>query len=143
MEKQLIYDHAKNSDFIISTALIPGRPAPILITESTVRDMRAGSVIVDIAAESGGNCEMTVPGAEVIRHGVTIHGAIDLASSMPVHASQMYSRNISNLLLHLMRDGQFHLDFDDAITQSCCITYQGSVVYEPMKAQLEHGGERG
>ncbi len=136
-ERDLIHSYAKDADFIISTALIPGRPAPLLITEDMVKDMRAGSVIVDLAAENGGNCELTEPGAEVVKHGVIIHGPLNLPSSMPVHASQMYSRNISALLQHLARDGQLQLDFDDAITQGCCITHQGSVVYGPTKALME------
>ena len=136
-ERDLIHSYAKDADFIISTALIPGRPAPLLITEDMVKDMRAGSVIVDLAAENGGNCELTEPGAEVVKHGVIIHGPLNLPSSMPIHASQMYSRNISSLLMHLTRDGQLNLDFDDAITQGCCITHQGSVVYGPTKALME------
>lgn len=141
-ERELVHGQAKDADFIISTALIPGRPAPLLITEEMVKDMRAGSVIVDIAAEAGGNCELTEPGAEVIKHGVIIHGPLNLPSSMPVHASQMYSRNISSLLLHLVRDGQLYLDFDDAITKGCCITHQGSVVYGPTQALLGEGAGR-
>ena len=136
-ERELIHSYARDADFIISTALIPGRPAPLLITEDMVKDMRAGSVIVDLAAEYGGNCELTEPGAEVVKHGVIIHGPLNLPSSMPVHASQMYSRNISTLLMHLTRDGQLNLDFDDAITQGCCITHKGSVVYGPTKALME------
>ncbi len=136
-ERDLIHSYAKDADFIISTALIPGRPAPLLITEDMVKDMRAGSVIVDLAAENGGNCELTEPGAEVVKYGVIIHGPLNLPSSMPIHASQMYSRNISSLLMHLTRDGQLNLDFDDAITQGCCITHQGSVVYGPTKALME------
>ena len=141
-ERELIHGHAKDADFIITTALIPGRPAPLLITEDIVKDMRAGSVIVDIAVEAGGNCELTEPGAEVIKHGVIIHGPLNLPSSMPVHASQMYSRNISSLLLHLVRDDQLHLDFDDAITQGCCITHRGNVVYGPTQALLGEGAGR-
>ena len=135
-ERELIHEHARDADFIITTALIPGRPAPLLITEDMVKDMRMGSVIVDIAAEAGGNCEVTEPGAEVIKHGVVILGPLNIPSSMPVHASQMYSRNISSLLLHLVRDDQLYLDFDDAIIQGCCITHQGNVVYGPTQALL-------
>jgi len=138
-ERELLHGYSKDADFIISTALIPGRPAPLLITEDMVKAMRAGSVIVDIAAETGGNCELTEPGAQVVKHGVIIHGPLNLPSSMPVHASQMYSRNISSLLVHLVRDGQLHLDFDDAITQGCCITHQGNVVHGPTQALLEEG----
>ena len=141
-ERELLHGYAKDADFIISTALIPGRPAPLLITEDMVKDMRAGSVIVDIAAETGGNCELTEPGAEVVKHDVIIHGPLNLPSSMPIHASQMYSRNISSLFLHLVRDDQLHLDFDDAITQGCCITHQGNVVYGPAQAILEEGTGR-
>ena len=141
-ERELLHGYAKDADFIISTALIPGRPAPLLITGDMVKDMRAGSVIVDIAAETGGNCELTEPGAEVVKHGVIIHGPLNLPSSMPIHASQMYSRNISSLFLHLVRDDQLHLDFDDAITQGCCITHQGNVVYVPAQAILEEGAGR-
>ena len=138
-ERELIHGHAQDADFIITTALIPGRPAPLLITEDMVKDMRSGSVIVDLAAEAGGNCELTEPGAEAMKHGVIIHGPLNLPSSMPVHASRMYSRNISSLLLHLVRDNQLHLDFDDAITQGCCITHQGNVVYGPTQALLGDG----
>jgi NAD(P) transhydrogenase subunit alpha len=138
-EREVIHRHAREADFVITTALIPGRPAPLLITEDMVKDMRKGSVIVDIAAEAGGNCELTEPGSEVVRHGVIIHGPLNLPSTMPVHASQMYSRNISNLFLHLVRDDQLHLDFDDVITQGCCITHEGNVVYGPTQALLGGG----
>jgi NAD(P) transhydrogenase subunit alpha len=141
-ERELIHEHAKDADFIITTALIPGRQAPLLITEDMVKDMRPGSVIVDIAAEAGGNCELTEPGAEVVKHGVIINGPLNLPSSMPLHASQMYSRNISSLFSHLVRDGQLHLDFNDPITQGCCITHEGNVVYGPAKALIEEGAGR-
>jgi NAD(P) transhydrogenase subunit alpha len=141
-ERELIHEHARGVDFIITTALIPGRPAPLLITEDMVKDMQRGSVIVDIAAETGGNCELTEPGAEVIKHGVLILGPQNLPSSMPLHASQMYSRNISNLFLHLVSHDQLDLDFDDAITRGCCITHQGNVVYGPTQALLGEGAER-
>ena len=133
-ERELIHTHARDADFIISTALIPGRPAPLLITEDMVKDMKAGSVIMDLAAETGGNCELTEPGSEVVKYGVTIHGPLNLPSSMPVHASQMYSRNIYNLLMHLVKDGELNLDFNDSITQGCCITNNGEVVYGPAQA---------
>jgi NAD(P) transhydrogenase subunit alpha len=142
LERELIHGHARDADFIIATALIPGRPAPLLITEDMVKDMHSGSVIVDLAAEAGGNCELTEPGAEVIKHGVIIHGALNIPSTMPMHASRMYSRNISTLLLHLVRDNQLHLDFDDAITQGCCITHQGNIVYGPTQALLQDGAGR-
>src|SRR5204863_1320737 len=109
-------------DVVITTALVPGRPAPKLIPASTVAAMRPGSVIVDIAAEAGGNCELTAPGEVVERDGVTIVGLLNLASAMPVHASQLYSRNVSALLQHLAPDGELSLDFDDQITAGACVT---------------------
>jgi NAD(P) transhydrogenase subunit alpha len=109
-------------DVVITTALIPGRPAPKLIPAAAVEGMRPGSVIVDLAAEAGGNCELTEPGEEVVRGGVTIVGFTDLASRMPYHASQLYARNVTALLLHLAPDGELALDFDDEITAGACVT---------------------
>jgi H+-translocating NAD(P) transhydrogenase subunit alpha len=108
-------------DVVVTTALVPGRPAPKLIPGSAVERMRPGSVIVDLAAEAGGNCELTEPGAEVERGGVTIVGFTDLAARMPYHASQLYSRNVMALLLHLAPGGELALDFDDEITAGACV----------------------
>jgi NAD(P) transhydrogenase subunit alpha len=109
-------------DVVITTALVPGRPAPKLIPAATVAAMRSGSVIVDLAAETGGNCELTAPGDVVEREGVTIVGLLDLPSTMPAHASQLYSRNVAALLQHLAPDGEPSLDFDDEITAGTCVT---------------------
>ena len=109
-------------DAVITTALIPGRPAPTLIPASAVRGMRQGSVIVDLAAEAGGNCELTEPGEEVERDGVTIVGPTNLPATMPYHASQLYSRNMTAVLQHLAPDGQLVLDFEDEITAGACVT---------------------
>jgi NAD(P) transhydrogenase subunit alpha len=109
-------------DAVITTAAIPGRRAPRLIPASSVEAMIAGSVIVDLAAETGGNCELTEPGAEVVRHGVTIVGATDLPSSTPLDASRLYARNVSALLEHLAPEGELVLDFDDEITAAACVT---------------------
>src|SRR5436305_2916102 len=108
-------------DVVITTALIPGRPAPRLIPASAVAAMRPGSVVVDLAAEAGGNCELTSPGEEVVREGVTIVGLTNLPSSMPYHASQLYARNVQALLLHLAPAGELALDFDDEITAGACV----------------------
>ena len=108
-------------DVVITTALVPGRPAPRLIPAAAVERMRPGSVIVDLAAEAGGNCELTEPGSEVERAGVLIVGLTDLAARMPYHASQLYSRNVAALLLHLAPDGELALDFDDEITGGACV----------------------
>ncbi len=126
-EKELIHQHIAGSDIVITTALIPGKRAPILITKEMVKSMKVGSVIVDLAAEMGGNCELTEPGQEVVKDGVIISGPLNIPSSMPMHASQLYSRNISALLLHLVKEGELHLDFEDDITNGCCITHQGEV----------------
>jgi H+-translocating NAD(P) transhydrogenase subunit alpha len=108
-------------DVVITTALIPGRPAPQLIPAGAVRAMRPGSVIVDLAAEAGGNCELTDPGEETVREGVTIVGFTNLPSSMPFHASQLYARNVSALLHHLAPEGDLALDWDDEITAGACV----------------------
>ena len=108
-------------DVVITTALIPGRPAPRLIPASAVAAMRPGSVVVDLAAEAGGNCELTEPGEEVAREGVTIVGLTNLPSSMPFHASQLYARNVSALLHHLAPQGELTLDWDDEITAGTCV----------------------
>jgi H+-translocating NAD(P) transhydrogenase subunit alpha len=111
-------------DVVITTALIPGRPAPRLIPASAVRAMRPGSVVVDLAAEAGGNCELTEPGEEVVREDVTIIGFTNLPSSMPFHASQLYARNVVALLKHLAPEGELALDWDDEITAGACVTRQ-------------------
>jgi NAD(P) transhydrogenase subunit alpha len=114
-------------DAVITTALIPGRPAPRLIPASAVTAMRPGSVIIDLAAEAGGNCELTAPGAEVVREDVTIVGLTNLPSTMPFHASQLYSRNVLALLQHLAPEGQLTLDWEDEITSSACVTRKEEV----------------
>ena len=106
---------------MITTALIPGRPAPRLIPASAVAAMRPGSVIVDLAAETGGNCELTEPGEEVVREDVTIVGLTNLPSTMPYHASTLYSRNVQALLLHLAPEGELNLDWSDEITAGACV----------------------
>jgi proton-translocating NAD(P)+ transhydrogenase subunit alpha len=111
-------------DAVITTALVPGRAAPRLIPAAAVRDMRPGSVIVDLAAEAGGNCELTAPGEIVERDGVTIVGLTNLASLMAADASRLYARNVSALLLHLAPGGELTLDFDDEITAGACVTRQ-------------------
>src|SRR3954465_4242827 len=114
-------------DVVITTALIPGRPAPKLIPAAAVAAMRPGSVIVDLAAEAGGNCELTERGEEVVREGVSIVGLTNLPSSMPYHASQLYARNVSALLQHLAPDGELALDFEDEITAGACVTRKEEV----------------
>lgn len=135
-QQAAIHEAIKGVDFVITTALIPGRPAPRLITKQMVADMRPGSVIVDIAAEAGGNCELTSPGEDVVVDGVTICGPINMASAMATVASQFYSRNIVNLILHLQDDGKLQFDFEDQITDGVVITHEGEVRHGPTKALL-------
>ena len=133
-ERELLAKHVAGADAVISTAMVPDRPAPRLITEEMVRTMRRGSVIVDLAAESGGNCVLTEPGTRVVKHGVIVDGPLDLVCAMPVHASQMYSRNIVALLTHLLHDGAPSFDFEDEITRGSCLTHQGQPLSEPVVA---------
>ena len=114
-------------DAVITTALVPGRPAPRLIPASAVAAMRPGSVIVDLAAEAGGNCELTEPGEAVVREDVTMLGYTNLPSTMPFHASQLYSRNVMALLQHLAPAGELNLDWEDEITSSACVTRKEEV----------------
>jgi NAD(P) transhydrogenase subunit alpha len=124
------------SDVVITTAQIPGRKAPVLVTEDMVQGMQPGSVIVDLAADSGGNCVLTEAGQTVVKYGVHILGPPELASTMPFHASQMYSRNIVALLNNMLKEGALHLDLEDEVTKGCLITHGGEVVHERAKATL-------
>jgi proton-translocating NAD(P)+ transhydrogenase subunit alpha len=126
-QQRLLERHIADSDVVITTAAVPGQPAPRLIPASVVEAMRTGSVIVDLAAETGGNCELTEPGEVVERHGVKLIGTLNLPSGMPLHASQMYARNIQAVLEHLVVEGAVALDFDDEITADAVITHEGRV----------------
>jgi H+-translocating NAD(P) transhydrogenase subunit alpha len=132
-QRELIGEHVAKSDVVITTAAVPGRRAPLLVTGEMVKGMRPGSVIVDLAAETGGNVELTKPGTDVEVGGVTIIGTRNVPSTMPLHASQLYARNVANLLLHLVKDGAIVLDFDDEITKGCCVTHDGEIVNERAK----------
>ncbi len=129
--------HVAESDVVITTALVPGRPAPKLIPASAVEAMRTGSVIVDLAAETGGNCDLTVPGEIVVREGVTIIGQLNLPSTMPVHASQMYARVIQNLLGLLVKDGQLDVNLDDDVIKGMCITRDGEIVHDMTRKAMK------
>jgi NAD(P) transhydrogenase subunit alpha len=127
LQQQALEARMPEFDAVITTALVPGRPAPRLIPASAVAAMRPGSVIVDLAAEAGGNCELTSPGEAVVREHVTIVGYTNLPSTMPFHASQLYSRNVFALLEHLAPGGQLNLDWEDEITASACVTRKEEV----------------
>ncbi len=124
---ELLHETLRGIDAVITTALIPDRPAPRLITADMVKGMRPGSVIVDMAAEAGGNCELTEVGKSVVRYGVTIIGPYDLAATVPANASQMYSRNISSLLLSQVKDSRVHLNFEDEIITAMVVTHLGEI----------------
>lgn len=122
------------ADVIITTALVPGKQAPLLVTEQIVRALKRGSVIVDLAAEQGGNCALTRPGEEIVHHGVVVLGPVNVAGSVPYHASQMYARTVVNYLLHLWRDGAISLDLNDELTRAPLATHAGKVRVEDANA---------
>lgn len=136
-EQEVLASHVTASDVVITTAQVPGRRAPLLVTKEMVAAMRPGSVIVDLAAEQGGNCETTQPGKEVVCDGVTVIGPVNLPSSMPLHASQMYSRNVAALLQIVIRDGELHIDFSDEVIDGCCVTYDGEVRHARIREAIE------
>jgi NAD(P) transhydrogenase subunit alpha len=137
-QQAALVDAIKGFDVVITTALVPGRPAPRLVTAASVEGMKAGSVIVDLAGEAGGNCELTVPGETVVVHDVTITSPLNLPAEMPEHASQLYARNVSALLeLFLGDDGELALDWDDAIVSGAAIVRDGEIVNDRARATVE------
>ena len=132
-QRELIGEHIAKSDVVITTAAIPGRRAPLLVTSGMVKGMRPGSVIVDLASETGGNVELTQAGKEIEVNDVTIVGTRNIPSTMPLATSQLYARNVANLLLHLVKDGAINLDFEDEITKGACVTHGGDIVNERAK----------
>ena len=130
-QRRLIGRHARRADVVITTALVPGKPAPLLLTEEMVAAMKPGSVIVDLAGEAGGNCALSVADETVERHGVTIHAPLELPATLPAHASQMLGRNHVSLFRHLLRDGELVVDLEDEIVDACCATHGGEVRFRP------------
>ncbi len=127
LQQQRLAEHLKGLDVIVATAAVPGRPAPKIITTAMVAGMRRGSVIVDLAAESGGNCELTLPGEDVEREGVTVVGPLNLASMGALHASEMYARNLFNFLGLMLADGgALRIPFDDELVAGTCIAHEGA-----------------
>lgn len=135
-QRELMSQVVADADVVITTAAIPGRKSPVLVTEEMIKGMRPGSVIVDLAAERGGNCEGTEADKTVVKHGVTILGPTNISTSVPHHASQMYAKNIATLLTHLVKDGTLTLDLDDEITRGIVVTHKGSVVHERIAGLL-------
>jgi H+-translocating NAD(P) transhydrogenase subunit alpha len=136
-QHQVLAEHVKESDVVISTAQIPNRKAPILVTADMVASMRTGSVIVDLAAPGGGNCELTKPGEEVNANGVLILGPLNLPAALPGQASQLYAHNATRFLMQILKDGALHLDFDDVVISQTCITHDGKPMGEQIEALLQ------
>ena len=134
-ELELIATHIRDHDLVVTTAQIPSRPAPVLITEEMVASMRPGSVIVDLASESGGNCELTVAGRNVELGGVTIMGPSNLPAELPYHASQMYARNVASLVDHIF-DDEDEIDYEDEITAATCVTHDGRITNDRVRDNL-------
>jgi NAD(P) transhydrogenase subunit alpha len=135
-QKKLIEDKIKDADLVITTALVMGKKSPILVTEEMVKSMKTGSVIVDMAVESGGNCEISEINKIVVKHGVTLVGESNLPAMLPVNASLLYSTNISTLLLHLSNKDGLNLDFEEEITRGSVITHEGALIHEFTKKIL-------
>jgi len=138
-QRELISNEVAASDVVITTAAVPGRPAPVLVTTPMVERMVEGSVIVDMAADGGGNCELSEPGQDLVHHGVVVCGLTNPPSAMPTHASFLYSRNVANFLSLIVVDGALRPDFDDEIVAGSCVVRAGEVVHAPT-AELLSGG---
>jgi NAD(P) transhydrogenase subunit alpha len=136
-QQELLSGVVAESDVVISAAVVPGRKAPVLITEEMVKKMAPGSVIVDLAGEQGGNCSVSSAGESVIRHGVTVMSPINIASTVPFHASQMYAKNISTFLRHIIKDGQLMPPGEDQIVTETLVTYDGEVVNARIREFLQ------
>ncbi len=135
-QQEFLAKTAQNADVVITTALVPGKRAPVLLSEDGVKGMKPSSVIVDLAAEQGGNCALTEPGKTVVKHGVTIHGLFNLPSLIPSQASLMYSRNISAFLALMLKDGKIHIDLNDDLISGSLAAYQGEVLFPKKPAPV-------
>jgi NAD(P) transhydrogenase subunit alpha len=134
--QEVVAEHVKQADVVITTAQVPGKKAPLLVTKEMVDQMKPGSVIVDLAAEQGGNCACTEPGKDVQWNGVTIIGPINLPSSTPVHASQLYAKNLTTLVQYLVKDNALQLNFEDDIISAACITHAGEILNQRVRDAL-------
>jgi len=140
-EREAIAGRLPRTDVVITTALVYGRRAPMILTEEMVKLMPPGSVIVDIAAESGGNCELTRAGETLEKYGVTIHGAVELPSQMPLHTSWLYSRNVAGAFANLFSGEDDAVDLEDEINRGALLTYKGQLISDPARAALDKGGK--
>ena len=136
-QQKLIHDHISRSDIVVTTALIPGKPAPKLIPESMVNSMKPGSIIMDLASENGGNCELTKKDEIVTHNGVTIDGSSNIPGSMPVHASELYAKNITAFLTYMFENGELKLNLDDEIISGSMYTHMGEITHEPTQEAIK------
>jgi len=136
-QQEALAERLRENDVIITTAQVPGKKAPVLITRTMAESLRPGTVIVDLAAEKGGNCELTEPNETVVHQGVKVIGAVNLPAEAAFHASQMYSKNITAFLLHLISEGELHIDTEDEITQGTLVARGGEIVHPQVKQALE------
>ena len=135
--RQLIAEHARTNDVVLTTAQVPGKRAPLLLTENAVRDMKPGSVIIDLAGSTGGNCALSKPDETIEVNGVAIMAPLNLPATVPVHASQLYSRNVAAFLSLLIKDGELNIDMTDDVVGPSCVTHQGQFVNQRVAALLE------
>ncbi len=138
-QSEVLANHVASAHVVVTTAAIPGRPAPKIIDKATVERMGRGSVIVDMAAETGGNCEVTKPGKDVTHKGVTVVGPQKLAASVATHTSEMYSKNLYNLLALMIQEGELSLNWEDQVIADTCLTHQGQIQHGPTRERLEGG----
>ena len=136
-QQMLIHDHISKSDVVVTTALIPGKPAPSLIPESMVNSMKPGSIIMDLASENGGNCELTKKDEIITHNGVTIDGISNIPGSMPVHASELYAKNITAFITYMIEDGELKLNLDDEIISGSMYTHLGEITHEPTQEAIK------
>ena len=135
-QQELIHEHMSEADVVITTALIPGRPAPLLIPTTMVDDMKPGSIIMDLAAENGGNCELTQKDQVIEYNGVTIDGTSNIPGTLPVHASELYAKNITAFLTYMVKDGELNLDLEDEIISGAMFTHRGEITHEPTQEAM-------
>ncbi len=136
-QQAVLEDHIAASNVVITTAAIPGRPSPRIISKAAVERMKPGAVIIDLAAEGGGNCEATVPGRKIEHQGVLVYGPLNVPSELPVNASEMYARNLLNFFSPMIKDGEFNPDWDDEVIAGSALTRDGQILHAPTRAQVE------
>jgi NAD(P) transhydrogenase subunit alpha len=136
-QQEILDNHIAAADAVITTAAIPGKPSPRIISKATVKRMKPGAVIIDLAAEGGGNCEATEPGQQIEYQGVIVYGPLNVPSELPVHASEMYAKNLLNFLTPMIKDGEFEPDWDDEVIVDSALTKEGVIVHAAIRRQVE------